>query len=111
MDSNTYCSPFDAALAAAKVPAVFLSDSDGNWRLHPSWSRDCWGRNAEQADPDPGYCLARDRATGLVQMVFTTSRGLLEGHPRLDVRVFNDFDAAAAAFEGFGTPPLAKDPW
>ena len=106
-----FCSPFDEALAAAGPAAVFLPDPEGALRFHPSWTRDAWGRAG--GPHRHGWCwmLFRDRGTGYVQLALVTSPTLVAEHPRMDVRSFEDRDAAETARERFGNPPLASDPW
>jgi hypothetical protein len=55
--------------------------------------------------------LCRDRASGFVQLVLVTSPTLLQEHPRLELRVFDDPAAAQAALADLGTPPLAEASW
>lgn len=106
-----YCSPFDESLATAGPAAVFLPDTEGALRFHPSWTRDAWGRS-----PGPhahGFCwtLFRDRGTGYVQLVLVTSATLIPEHPRLDQRRFESREQAEEARAAFGNPPIAREPW
>ncbi|MEZ4241150.1 MAG: hypothetical protein R3F59_34320 [Myxococcota bacterium] len=107
-----FCSPFDAALAANGAPAVFLRDVEGLLRFDAEWTRDAWGR-AEGA-PQPGpprWALARDGDSGYVQLVMATSPDLLQRHPRLAFRTFDDAAAALDALAALGRPPMAPQPW
>ncbi len=110
MASRGFCSPFDEALAHSPAGALFLVDREDLWRFDPEWTRDAWGRGA--ARPGPWrYVLARDLATGFVQRVLVTASGLLEGHPRLQLRSFATEGEAERAFAALGTPPLAEAAW
>ncbi|MBX2797842.1 MAG: hypothetical protein KTR31_09245 [Myxococcales bacterium] len=110
--SDEFCSPFDRALAHDGPPAVFLVDREGRLRMDPEWTRDAWGRHPMAEGPlVPTWCLARDRDSGFVMLVFTTSATLLHEHPRLDVRTFADAASAHAALDLLGIPAIRRDPW
>lgn len=104
-----FCSEFDAALAEAGPPAVFLPDRNGDLRFDPSWTRDCWGRAPGPHAHGHVWLLARDRASGFVQLVFVTSPTLLAEHPRLDLRAFPDPAAAREALDVLGVPPVVEE--
>ncbi|MCB9759422.1 MAG: hypothetical protein H6739_06245 [Alphaproteobacteria bacterium] len=106
---DPFCNPFDAALAAAGPPAVFTRTADGEWRIAPDLSRDCWERTGpEPALLDPAHALVRDRATGFVSWWFVTARKLLADHPRVDVVLFDTGAQARAALEALGRPPVVS---
>lgn len=107
----SFCSPFDAALAAAGPPAVFLPDAEGALRFDPSWTRDCWGRAPGPHALASTWTLLRDRGTGFVVFALVTSPTLLASHPRLDVRQYPTREAAEAARAEWGTPPITREPW
>ena len=106
-----WCSPFDAALAASDVAAVFLLDREGLWRFDETWTRDAFARESGPHRRGAAWRLLRDRATGWVTLVHTTSPDLLSVHPRADVRTYGSVDEALAARAAFGNPPIAKEPW
>lgn len=106
-----FCSEFDAALAEAGPAAVFLPDRNGDLRFEPSWTRDAWGRAPGPHEHGRVWLLARDRASGFVQLVFVTSPTLLAEHPRLDLRAFSDEASARAALEAVGVPPIVEEAW
>lgn len=107
-----FCSEFDAALAETGPAAVFLPDRNGDLRFEPSWTRDCWGRKPGPHERGRVWMLARDRASGFVQLVFVNSSTLLVEHPRLDLRVYPDAASARAALEAYGIPPIVdEDAW
>jgi len=106
-----YCSPFDEAIAASGPPAVFLRDHEGGWRFQATWSRDLWGRAPGPHEHVPTFVLARDRASGFVQLVMVTSPTLLVEHPRLDLRSFDNLADAEEALAAIGAPPIAPEPW
>jgi hypothetical protein len=107
-----FCNPFDEALASQPgAPAVFLLDREGMLRFDETWTRDAWGR-----DPGPHawgvvWRLLRDRATGYVTLVMTTSPTLNATHPRCDVRSFATWEEASAARASWGPLPLCPEPW
>jgi hypothetical protein len=106
-----YCSPYDEALAASGAPAIFLPDREGLLRFDAEWTRGAWGRLEAAPARDPAWFLLRDRGTGFVALAYTTARGLLAEHPRMDTRAFATRAEAEAARAAFGRPPLASDPW
>jgi len=106
-----FCSSFDQALAHAGPPAVFLRDAEGGWRFQPTWTRDLWGRAPGPHTHELGFVLARDVASGFVQLVMVTSPTLLVEHPRLQLRAFPDLASATEALAAFGSPPMAPESW
>ena len=106
-----WCSPFDAALAASDVAAVFLLDREGLWRFDETWTRDAFARESGPHRRGAAWRLLRDRATGWVTLVHTNSPDLLSVHPRADVRTYGSVDEALAARAAVGNPPIAKEPW
>ncbi|MFM2160922.1 MAG: hypothetical protein RLZZ383_434 [Pseudomonadota bacterium] len=106
-----WCSPFDAALAASDVAAVFLLDREGLWRFDETWTRDAFARESGPHRRGAAWRLLRDRATGWVTLVHTNSPDLLSVHPRADVRTYGSLDEALAARAAFGNPPIAKEVW
>lgn len=106
-----FASPFDEQLAHAGPAAIFLRDHKGRWRVIPEWTRDCWGR-AEAPHPFAWtWLLARDLASGFVQIVLCTSPSLLREHPRLQLREVPDLATAEAELRALGIPTLAPEPW
>jgi hypothetical protein len=105
-----FCSAFDAALADAGPPALFLEDPEGRLRFDPEWTRDAWGRTPAVR---PGRCwaLARDADSGYVQIVLSTSPDLVLHHPRATFRAFDAEAPARAALAALGRPPIAREPW
>lgn len=113
---DTYCSAFDAWLAADGPPAVFLLDPEGLWRFDAEWTRDAIERLRLEAHANPPehglrWVLARDRASGYVQLVLVTSPALLRAHPRLDTRTFGSADEAVRVRASMGHPPIDRTPW
>lgn len=106
-----FCSPFDEHLAEAGPAAVFLPDPEGLLRFDAEWTRDAWSRATPPLTRGRRWVLARDRDSGYVLMVLTTSPDLLVEHPRLQLRAFTERDEATAALAALGRPPLARDPW
>ena len=106
-----WCSPFDAALAASDVAAVFLLDREGLWRFDETWTRDAFAREPGPHRRGEAWRLLRDRATGWVTLVFTNSPDLLTAHPRADVRTYASLQDALAARARFGNPAIAKEAW
>ncbi len=106
-----FASDFDARLAHSGPAAVFLCDAKARWRVVPEWTRDAWGRAPGPHTLGWTWILARDRASGFVQVVLATSPTLLAEHPRLDLRPMPDQRSAEAAVEALGRPPLAPEPW
>jgi hypothetical protein len=106
-----FCNRFDETLATSGPGAVFLPDPEGLFRLDESWTRDAWERCLDAGTPEWRYVLLRDRATGYVQLALATSTGLLAAHPRSDVRSYPTLDAARAARDAFGAPPITREPW
>lgn len=116
--TETFCSPFDEALALRGTPAVFLLDVEGRLRMDPEWTRDAYARGAPSDADLPRawvWVLARDRASGYVQLVLVTSPALVDQHPigggRLDLRAFASREAAAAALASVGRPPIRREDW
>jgi len=109
-----FCSPFDAALAAAGPPAVFLPDREGLLRFDAEWTRDAWGRNPGPHAPGARWTLLRDHDTGFVMLALVTSPTLLpepDGHHRMDVRSFDSAEDATAARATYGEPPICTEAW
>lgn len=106
-----FCSPFDEALANGGPPGVFLFDPEGALRFQPTWTRDVYGRAPGTHAHAWTWLLARDKATGFVQLVLVTSPTLLTEHPRLQLRVFASIEAARAELATWGRPAIAPDPW
>lgn len=112
-----FCSPFDEALARTGPGAAFLFDPEGMLRFDANWTRTAW----THADPDPAplqgagpswtWALVRDRGSGSVALVLLTHGALLASHPKGDVRRFADLDAALAARDAYGRPPVCREPW
>ncbi|MEQ1564747.1 MAG: hypothetical protein ABMA64_03830 [Myxococcota bacterium] len=111
---DPFCSPFDHALATSGPPAVFLRDPEGRMRFDADWTRDAWGRLADgqpTGAPVHRWLLARDHDSGYVQLVLVTSPELLSTHPRLALRPVPSREAAVAAIQALGRPPIAREPW
>jgi hypothetical protein len=109
MTALAFCDDWDRALFEAEVLALFLRDPDGELRLQPDRTRDAL-RHAPGPFPRvPVHALLRDRATGHVHCVLATSPGLLEGHPRLEARVYDSEAAALAALAALGPAAVAPD--
>jgi hypothetical protein len=106
-----FCSPFDARLASDGPPGIFLRDSDGVWRFQPTWTRDCWGRSPGPHEEGEVFVLARDEASGFVQLVYVTSPTLLTEHPRLQLRAYDTLSAAEEALAALGNPAVVTEPW
>jgi hypothetical protein len=106
-----FCTPFDEALAGSGPAAVFLFDQEGALRFEATWTRDAWGRAPGPHDVGHTWLLARDAASGFVWVVLATSPTLLVDHPRLQLRVMASLEAARAALDAFGRPPVASEPW
>jgi hypothetical protein len=105
-----FCSPFDSLLAREGPPAVFLRDPEGLLRFDAEWTRDAYSRAPSPAR-GARWGLARDRDSGYVQAVFTTSPELLATHPRLEFRAYPTREEALGALAELGRPPIAKQPW
>ena len=106
-----FCCPFDAHLATTGPPAIFRLDRDGDWRLDVEWTRDCWGRIDGTPSPRTVYALVRDIPTGFVQMMCATSPDLLASREDVQVRFFEVYSEAAAAFAELGQPPVVETTW
>jgi len=106
-----FCSSFDESLAHHGPAAVFLRDAEGLWRFQPTWTRDLWGRAPGPHEHALRWILARDEASGFVQLVMVSSPTLLTSHPRLQLRPFEDLEAAEAALEQLGDPAVVPEPW
>ncbi|MCB9741672.1 MAG: hypothetical protein H6741_02085 [Alphaproteobacteria bacterium] len=105
-----FANPFDAALAQGGAPAIFVLNDEGAWKLAHMLTRDAWERQGS-AERDPCFALVRDSATGFVSLWYSTGRALLEGHPRAELRFFEDGAAAAEALAALGRPPVVKESW
>lgn len=106
-----FCSPFDEALATAGPAAVFLPDQEGLLRFDARWTRDAWGRQPGPHEHGHTWLLLRDNGTGFVTLVLATSPTLIPEHPRQQVRSFATREQAEQARQGFGWPPVAREPW
>lgn len=106
-----FCSAFDARLAQAGPAAVFLLDDEGLWRFDEQWTRDAWQRAPGPHVVEPCWVLLRDRGSGYVNLVMVTSATLLTEHPRCDVRAYDTHDAAVAARDAWGRPPVCPEAW
>ncbi len=109
----TWCSPFDALMAASGPPAIFLRTPEGDWRLEADLTRDGWERLRRRTEPltpkrEPTHVLVRDRATGFVSWFYVTGVDLLLDHPRLDVRVCSSEEEAAALHGELGPTWVAE---
>ena len=104
----TFCSPFDAELAADGPPAIFVRNVDGQWRLGPDLTRDARSRHPAPPERDPAFALFRDAETGLVSWFYVTARDLLADHPRGEARFYEDEGQAAAALAALGRPPVIR---
>ena len=113
-----FASEFDAALAAGGPAAVFVPDREGKLRFDAEWTRDAWERQVPPLVWGHRWVLVRDRDSGFVNLLLVTSPGLLVSHPRGDVRVYADLDAALVARRPFllgaetlAAAAVASDPW
>ena len=112
----TYGIPFrseiDRQLAKAGPPAVFTLDARGQLQLDPARTRESWDRletEMSQAPFESCPCLFRDRKTGWVQFVLTTSPTLCKTHPRADVLRFKGIDEALQVLQSLGTPSVVSE--
>ncbi len=105
----TFCSPFDEALAHQGPAAVFLPDPEGALRFHANWTRDAWSRVDGPQQVDWRWVVMRDRDSGFVLLVLATSAQLLAAHPRFDVRLFEERDAAEAWLATFRSEGEGRD--
>jgi hypothetical protein len=106
----------DAQAAEHGIPSLFLLDHENHWRLESDLTRDAYQRlelekRNTRPERDVAYALFRDEESGFVARILTTSRALLEGHPRGAARFFENEAEADLAYEALGRPPLAKAPW
>ena len=111
-----FTSPMDALAAESGVPSIFVLDHENCWRLEADLTRDAYQRMELakiQAPPirDVAYALFRDNKSHFVSRFFTTSKALLEGHPRGTARFFSTEAEAEEAYKRLGRPPLAKEDW
>ena len=106
-----FCTAFDARLADAGAPAIFLPDREGLLRFDAEWTRGAWGRCEVEPPRDPAWVLLRDHDTGFVLLAYTTAAGLLAAHPRMDVRAFTELSQALEHRATFGEPPISREPW
>ena len=106
----------DALAAESGVPSIFVLDHENCWRLEADLTRDAYQR-LEMAQVtgtpsrDIAFVLFRDNKSHFVSRFFTTSKTLLEGHPRGTARFFSTEAEADEAYECLGRPPLAKGDW
>lgn len=110
MPDDPFCNPFDALLAAEGPPAVFLRDPEGKLRFDPEWTRDAWGR-LSVGERRWCWAIARDRASGHVQLLLATSPDLVAEHPRLQFRTYDSQLQATEALSAIGRPPVAREAW
>ena len=114
-------SEFDRRLALEGPPAIFTLDARGQLHFDAARSRESWDRletemsKEESSSMRPCPCLFRDRETGWVQFILSTSETLCQHHPRAEVRIFPDAQSALEALHSVGVPPvlegsLAKGP-
>jgi hypothetical protein len=114
-------SELDRRLALEGPAAIFTLDARGQLQFDAARSRESWDRlEKEMSAEDPSSmracpCLFRDRETGWVQFVLSTSETLCRHHPRAEVRIFPDSKSALDALHSVGVPPvlegsLAKGP-
>ncbi|MED5369668.1 MAG: hypothetical protein VX899_01515 [Myxococcota bacterium] len=101
---------YDRACAESGPPSVFLLTHEGLWRVMPDLTRDGWVRLDRAPERDPAHGLMRDRATGFVTRVYTTSRALFDAHPRVDCTWYESEAEALAAYTALGRPPLLDPP-
>jgi len=102
----TFCSPFDKELAATSPAAIFVRNTDGEWRLAPDLTRDGRNRVLDPPDRDPAHALFRDKETGFVSWFYVTATALLRDHPRGEPRFYPTEAEAGAALDAIGRPPL-----
>ncbi len=105
--SLQFVSDFDRLLATSDAPLLFLRDPEGFWRVQVDLARDGAVRLGRPPRLQEGHALLRDRITGLVTPVYTTSRELLQDHPRADIVFYASAEAMLAAFESLGRPPVS----
>ena len=88
-------------------------DSEGELGLDLFRTRDGWSRMPpDQCPPrELCHCLYRDRATGFVQYVLSTSPALYADHPRADVRRYPSQQAALEALSRLGCPAILRTAW
>ncbi len=106
-----FCSAFDEVLAHHGPAAVFLLDREAMYRFAPNWTRDAWTRSAGPHEPGWTWWLARDHASGFVQLVMTTSPTLLGDHPRFALRRFDGEAEALKARDALGRPAVTATAW
>jgi hypothetical protein len=105
-------SELDRRMALQGPAAIFTLDARGQLQFDAARTRDSWDRlEDEMARIDgvklaPCPCLFRDRETGWVQFVFSTSEQLCGEHPRADIRVFPDTQTALQELQSLGVPPV-----
>lgn len=110
-DLPPFADTFDGAVARAGVPALFTVDARGALRLDPDRTRDAWSRLDAPPAREAALYLVRDRATGWVQLMLSTSPALVEGHPRADAARYPSVAAAREALSGLGPLPIARESW
>jgi len=106
----------DALAAECGVPSIFVLDHENCWRLEADLTRDAYQRLElaqvkELPTRDVSFALFRDNKSHFVSRFFTTSKALLEGHPRGTARFFSTEVEADEAYKRLGRPPLAKGDW
>lgn len=112
-DSNLpFRSEIDRQLAQKGPPAVFTIDARGQLQLDPARTRESWDRletEMVKAQFESCPCLFRDRKTGWVQFVLTTSPTLCQAHPRADILRFNSTQQALRILQSLGVPAIVSD--
>ena len=103
-----FCSEYDEALAASGPPSVFLRTLEGFWRVEPNIARDGCERLKQVPERIEGHGLMRDTATGFVSRIYTTGRGLFDGHPRVELTWCPTEQDADEAFAALGNPPIQR---
>lgn|GEM_PF-2344786 len=114
--ARPYCSPMDERLAIEGPPSIFILDHEQKWRFDASLTRDGTQRlNQEkeglQAELDWAFVLLRDRSTGFVSRMMTTSKGLFDGHTRADPKFFDQEEDFDAAWGEISMLPVVGDDW
>lgn len=111
-----FASPMDALAADRGIPCLFVLDHENRWRLESDLTRDAYQR-IEMESPDkgpnwdPAFALFCDTKSRYVARFYTTSRALLEGHPRGTARFFDSEEESDIAYAALGSPPLATEAW
>ena len=111
-----FASPMDALAADCGIPSLFVLDHENRWRMESDLTRDAYQRlhlqdQITEPGRDPAFALFRDNQSHFVARFFTTSRALLQGHPRGVARFYDSEAEADAAFADIGHPALAPEAW